>query len=74
MSDKKDTLVLEILKRIQGEMGLMREEMRGIRVEMTGIKQHIGAFMAHEIGQDSDIAALKLRLDRIERRLDLTDG
>ena len=38
MSDKKDDLVLEILKRIQGEMGLMREEMRGIRVEMTGIK------------------------------------
>ena len=44
-----------------------------MRVEMTALKQHIAAFMTNELTQDSDIASIKLRLDRIERRLDLAD-
>jgi hypothetical protein len=73
MTGETENFVLEILKRMQGDMALMREEMRGMRVEMGGIKQHIAAFMAHEVKQDSDIDAIKLRLDRIERRLELAD-
>ncbi|NJK32589.1 MAG: hypothetical protein HC927_09365 [Deltaproteobacteria bacterium] len=71
MTDETENLVIEILKRMQGDMALMRDEMRGIRLEMTGIKQHIAAFFAHEVKQDSEIDAIKLRLDRIERRLEL---
>jgi hypothetical protein len=29
--------------------------------------------LSNELNQDSDIASIKLRLDRIERRLDLAD-
>jgi hypothetical protein len=66
-------MALEVLKRLQGEFGLMREDMRGMRSEMTTIKQHMAAFMAHEVSQDGEFASIKERLDRIERRLELRD-
>ena len=73
MTDETANLVLEILKKLQGEFALMREDMRGMRGEMTAIKQHMAAFMAQQVHQDSEVAMLKLRLDRIERRLDLVE-
>jgi hypothetical protein len=73
VTDDTESLVLEILKRLQAEFALMREDMRGMRAEMTALKQHMAAFMTNELTQDSDIASIKLRLDRIERRLDLAD-
>jgi hypothetical protein len=73
MTDETANLVLEILKRLQGEFALMREDMRGMRSEMTSIKQHMAAFMSQQVQQDSELAMLKLRLDRIERRLELTE-
>ncbi|HRO10159.1 hypothetical protein [Amaricoccus sp.] len=74
MTEETESLVLEILKRLQSEFALMREDMRGMRAEMTALKQHMdGRLHDHELTQDSDVASIKLRLDRIERRLDLTD-
>jgi hypothetical protein len=73
VTEETESLVLEILKRLQAEFGLMREEIRGVRAEMTALKQHMAAFLSNELSQDSDIASIKLRLDRIERRLDLAD-
>ncbi|HUF56428.1 MAG TPA: hypothetical protein VMM55_07685 [Thermohalobaculum sp.] len=66
---ESDSLVLEILKRLQNEFSLMREDMRGLRAEMTAVKHHIAAFMAHEVTQDGEIASIKARLERIEQRL-----
>jgi hypothetical protein len=37
------------------------------------MKQHMAAFMASEATQDAGMAAITVRLDRIERRLDLID-
>ena len=73
MTDDRANLVLEILKKLHGEFALMREDMRGMRSEMTSIKQHMAAFMSQQVHQDSEVAMLKMRLDRIERRLDLVD-
>ena len=73
MTEETESLVIEILKRLQAEFALMREDMRGMRAEMMALKQHMAAFMTNELTQDSDVASIKLRLDRIERRLDLAD-
>lgn len=73
MTDETQNLVLEILKRLQADFVLMREDIHGVRSEMASLKHHMAAFMSHEITQDSEIAAVKLRLERIERRLDLID-
>jgi hypothetical protein len=68
-----ESLVLEILKRLQAEFALMREDVRGVRAEMIAFRQHMGGLLSHEVTQDTDIASIRLRLDRIERRLDLVD-
>jgi hypothetical protein len=70
---ESESLVLEILKRLQAEFALMREDMRGMRLEMTGLKQHMAAFMSNELSQDSDIASIKLRPEHVARRPDLAD-
>jgi hypothetical protein len=73
VTDDTANMVLEIPKRLQAEFGLMRDDMRGMRSETTTIKQHMAAFMSHEIAQDGESASIRDRLDRIERRLELRD-
>jgi hypothetical protein len=41
LTEETEGPVLEILKRLQAEFGLMREEIRGVRAEMTALKQHM---------------------------------
>ncbi|PKP65530.1 MAG: hypothetical protein CVT86_03235 [Alphaproteobacteria bacterium HGW-Alphaproteobacteria-8] len=74
MTDDRADLMLEILKRLQAGQSRLEEKVDRLASEFVGMKQHMAAFMTSEFHQDAEIAALKLRLDRIERRLDLTDG
>ena len=73
MTGDTESVVLEILKRVQNDLTLVRDDLRSLRSEMSSLKQHISGFMMHELNQDSDIVSMKLRLERIERRLDLID-
>ena len=51
----------------------VEEKVDGLVTDVRGIKQHMAAFLTSEFGQDADIASIKVRLERIERRLDLID-
>jgi hypothetical protein len=73
MNEKVENLILEHLRALRAEAASTAEEIRGIRSEMRSMKQHMAAFMAHETTQDGDIAAMKLQLDRIGRRLDIVE-
>ena len=66
-----DSLVLEHLRAIRGEIGKIVDEMMTMRSEMTAIRQHMSGMMTIQELDHSDIAAIKVRLDRIEKRLDL---
>jgi hypothetical protein len=68
-----ENLVLEHLKRFQAQMVRVEEKVDGLSMEIRGGKQHMAAFLTSEVNQDADIASLKTRLERIERRLDLID-
>jgi hypothetical protein len=68
-----DNLVLEHLRGIRTEMGNMADWMHRISVGMTAIRQHLAGVVTIQEHDHADLAALKIRLDRIERRLDLTD-
>ncbi len=68
-----ENLVLEPLRAIRGEMGKMADYMQTLSVEMTAIRQHLGGIVTLQDHDHGDIAAIKHRLDRIERRLELTD-
>jgi len=51
----------------------MVDEVRGLRTEMTSMRQHMAGMATLQDLDHTDIAALKARLDRIEKRLELAD-
>jgi len=66
-------LVLEHLRPIRAEMARMADDIRGLRTEMTSMRQHMGGVVTIQELDHTDLAAMKVRLDRIERRLELVD-
>lgn len=67
MADDAPNLVLEHLRAIRAELHEVREEQREQRLRLGAIARGI-ADMA------SEIAPMGLRLDRMERRLDLVEA
>ena len=68
-----DNLVLEQLRVIRGEMGKLVSEMQTMRVEMTAMSQHMAGMLTIQEHDHVDIAGIKNRLDRIEKRLELVE-
>ena len=73
MSDVTDELILEHLKRIQDRLTRLEDGQDVMKADLRSIKGHIAAFMASEAAQDTAVAQLTKRVDRIEARLDLRD-
>ncbi|MCW5625976.1 MAG: hypothetical protein KIT73_14790 [Burkholderiales bacterium] len=73
MTDDVENLVLEHLKRIQAELARVRDEQRTHGAELSAIRQVQGAHTTLLNQCVEDIAAVRVRLDRIERRLDLVE-
>lgn len=74
MTDEVENLVLEHLRAIRGEMERMREENRTMHAETVAIRQTLGAHTTLLNQVLEDVATIRVRLDRIERRLDLVDA
>ena len=68
-----DSLVLEQLRAIRSDIGKVVNEMQTMRVEMTAMRQHMAGMMTIQEHDHVDIAGIKTRLDRIEKRLELAD-
>ena len=68
-----DTSLLEHLKRIQDRLGRLEEGQTTIIHRLNSMPSHLAAFHANDAAQDTVIAEINLRLDRIERRLDLRE-
>ncbi len=73
MADVDNSLLLEHLKRIQDRLGRLEDTFDGLAADMRSMKTHQAAFMSNEIVQDTAIAGLSSRPERVERRLDLRD-
>jgi hypothetical protein len=73
MMAEPENLVLEHLRGIRGEMGKMADWMHTMSVEMTAIRQHLAGVVTIQEHDHGDIAGIKLRLEKIEKRLDLVD-
>lgn len=72
MTEVED-LVLEHLKRFQSQMNRFEDHLTTVQADVRALKQHVGALVMSDAARDGDIASLKLRLERIERRLDLVE-
>jgi ACT domain-containing protein len=73
MMVESDHLLLEQPRPIRGEIGSLLNGMQTMRVEMTAIRQHMAAIMTIQEHDHADIAGIKDRLERIEKRLELAD-
>lgn len=67
-------LLLEHLKSIQTKLTSMDNRLGNLETDVRAIKGHMVSFMQTELAQDSTIADMQSRLDRIERRLELSNG
>jgi butyrate kinase len=68
-----DNLVLEHLRAIRSDSARLANRMETMSVELTAIRQHLGGVVTIQDHDHGDIAEIKSRLDRIERRLELTE-
>ena len=73
MNEKVENLILDHLRAMRADISSINDETRGMRGEMRAMNQHMAGFMTQEIGQDGDIAELKHRIGRIEKRLELSE-
>ena len=73
MTDDRADLMLEILKTIQADVALIKREQVSMGVRLAAIEDHQRGIMTSIYGMQADITDLKNRVDRIERRLGLTD-
>ena len=65
-------LILEHLKAIQAKLADVASEVHDLKADVRGVKGHMASFMQSEVSQDGAIATLQERLDRIERRLEIS--
>ena len=65
-------LVLEHLKRLQTGMTRVEDSLRDIKAEIITVKDIMGSLIRSDARRDGDISQLEQRIERIERRLDIT--
>ncbi|WP_371420056.1 hypothetical protein [Tardiphaga sp.] len=64
-------LIYETLKQIQGKLVDHDQVYVRFEHELRAIKSHLAGLVQSDLNRDSDVAALLVRIERIERRLDL---
>lgn len=70
---ERDDLMLEILKGLQGDISAIRREQTSQGMRLSSIEDHLRGMMTSIYATQTDISDVKNRVDRIERRLGLTD-
>jgi hypothetical protein len=73
MNENVENLVLEHLRAIRADMVRLADSMRTMQSEMSAMRQHLAGVVTLQEHDHGDIAALKSRVDRIEKRLDLVE-
>jgi predicted nucleic acid-binding Zn-ribbon protein len=68
-----DTVVLDILRRLQSDMADLKHVQRSIRDELIGIRQQLHALQGDVLRQEQEIAGIQMQLDRVNTRLDLVE-
>jgi len=68
-----DNLVLEHLRAIRGEISKLADWMQTMSSEMTAMRHHLFGAITTQNHDHIEIAQMKVRLDRIEKRLELVE-
>jgi hypothetical protein len=73
MSEDRADLMFETLKAVQGDIGQIKREQLSQGLRLSSIEDHMRGTMTSLYGIQGDVADLKMRVDRIEKRLGLAD-
>jgi hypothetical protein len=73
MAEEPQNLVLEYLRRIDRKVDGLIEEFRHFNLRVAAVESHIAGQHVSNVHQTSEIDRIKLRLERVERRLELAD-
>lgn len=74
MTDADQSFMLEMLKRIQADLSDVKRDVAAIRVELSAMGQQLGALTSAVYSGKADMDDLRRRVERIERRLEITDA
>jgi tetrahydromethanopterin S-methyltransferase subunit G len=69
-----EDMILEILKRIQGELGEVRRRVDSMDTRMAAFEEHMSGVIISIGGMQADLRQINARVDRIDRRLDLVNA
>ena len=73
MTDVTNERLYEILRKVQGEIGDLKTGQNEMKAELQPIRGHMLAIQTDVSNLYSDQAELKIRLERVERRINLTE-
>ena len=74
MTEETTNLVLEHLRHIRGVVEETRTEMKHFIMRMGLAERNVVTLHVSEASQNLELDRIKERLDRVERRLELTDS
>jgi archaellum component FlaC len=67
-------LMFEVLKKIQAQVALVREDMDSIKARLTSIDTRLGVVHTDMANQSERLDRLESRMARVETRLELADA
>ena len=73
MSENVENLILERLRRIDERLSNIEGDIGDLKTRMSAVDEHIGGLFITVSGNNNRLDRVVDRLERIERRLDLTD-
>jgi tetrahydromethanopterin S-methyltransferase subunit G len=74
MTDEPANIVLEHLRRIDRKVDGVLDEMRHMNLRMGSIEKVLSGQYVADVDQNQELDRLKTRVDRIERRLELSES
>jgi tetrahydromethanopterin S-methyltransferase subunit G len=73
VTEETTNRVLEHLRHIRSRVDNQADDMRQVILRLGSIERHLAGLNVSDVQQNSEIDRIKARLDRVERRLELSD-
>lgn len=73
MVDVTNELIYEVLKSVQEQVALLRDDMGNVKARLTSIDSRLGLVHTDMAHQSDRLDRLEFRLGRVETRLNLVD-
>ncbi len=74
MTAENESIMLEILKRLQADMADVKQDIRDLKVRVGILEGHTQGLMAAQHLANERLDRIDTRVGRIERRLDIVEA